>query len=421
MIKGRNLTLDLKTTAWGGVKSYSLINSPIIAPLNAAVTQLQELQTDSVSKELFREFVIEHGPFDIIHFQTLEGLSPYVLELKSDFPNIRFVYSVHDYGLVCPNVRLWTDDKRNCYENFERHDCKKCMKNKAVGPLSNIKLRRPSVVGKIYVIPKLMNRIYFKLSSTVRGLIGMPYWFDDDCVVQYRDINIRLINKYVDAVLCVSNRVSEIIEYFGVERRILHTNYIGTKVAENANYSLSTSSDSEVLTLLYMGYAVEEKGFFFLLEALEQMPKEECSKIALKFASKIDDNSIIERIYQLKSKFNAVTLYNGYSHTDFPQIMKDVNLGIVPPLWEDNLPQVAIEMIANGVPVLTSNNGGAHELNRYQEFVFNTKEELHDKLTKILHNRQLLNDYWQFSNQLTTMASHIDSMLNLYQCVMNNS
>ena len=62
--------------------------------------------------------------------------------------------------------------------------------------------------------------------------------------------------------------------------------------------------------------------------------------------------------------------------------MEDVNLGIVPPLWEDNLPQVAIEMISNGIPVLTSMNGGAKELNSHVMFRFHTEKDLLEKIKK---------------------------------------
>src|SRR5262249_23128484 len=39
-----------------------------------------------------------------------------------------------------------------------------------------------------------------------------------------------------------------------------------------------------------------------------------------------------------------------------------IDLGIVPVLWEDNLPQVAIEFVGSGLPVLSSDLGGAQEL-----------------------------------------------------------
>ncbi len=69
-------------------------------------------------------------------------------------------------------------------------------------------------------------------------------------------------------------------------------------------------------------------------------------------------------------RFDTVTFYNGYTHAQLPRILAGVDLGVVPVLWEDNLPQVAIECVASGVPILTSNRGGAQELLNCPALVF---------------------------------------------------
>ena len=95
--------------------------------------------------------------------------------------------------------------------------------------------------------------------------------------------------------------------------------------------------------------------------------------------------------------------------------MKDVNIAIVPPLWEDNLPQVAIELIANGIPVLTSSYGGAHELNSHSAFVFKDANDLQNKLLNIKEHRELLVEYWKNVKPLTTMSQHINNLIRVYR------
>ena len=359
-------------------------------------------------------FLIEKGPFDVIHFQTLEGLVPNVLELKDEFPNMRIIYSVHDYGIVCPNVRLWTNTKNNCFINQQHRDCGRCMKDYAIIKPEWVISRRPAIPGQKTIKPSIVIRAYIRIAMILRKKYCPLKWFNNLCVSEFRQNNINMINKYVDSVLCVSGRVAEVMTAFGIEKSKLHINYIGTKVAENVEYKLKEDATNDILTLLYMGYAAEEKGFFFYLEMLEQMPAESCSRISLKFASKIRDRNIVNRLNLLKKKFYGVTHYNGYTHADFPVIMKGVNLGIVPPLWEDNLPQVTIEMIANGIPVLTSCYGGAHELNTHPGFVFTSKNDLRDKILDIFNNRNLLNDYWNYSKHLVTFNEHVESLINYY-------
>ena len=100
-------------------------------------------------------------------------------------------------------------------------------------------------------------------------------------------------------------------------------------------------------------------GNYLYLSALDKIDEKIASAIDLKFATRITDRLAYEHALSLKEKFHDVIFYDGYTHEDFPKIMQDVILCIVPPLWEDNLPQVTIEMIANGIPVLTSSHGGS--------------------------------------------------------------
>ena len=140
-----------------------------------------------------------------------------------------------------------------------------------------------------------------------------------------------------------------------------------------------------------------------------------CGTFLLKFASRISDKSAYRRVLALKRKFKGVTFYNGYTHADFPKIMDGVSLGVVPPLWEDNLPQVALEMIANGIPVLASGNGGAHELNAHPMFKFDGLEDLKGKIAAISKDRSCLEDYWNFAVRLTTMEEHVGQLLDIYK------
>lgn len=397
---------------WKNVKMYTLINSSVIAPLSAAATQLNQIDDDTMSKRLFSEFIKKYGPFDVIHFHSIEGLSTNVFELKKDYPNTRFIYSVHDYGLVCPNVKLWSIKNRNCYSNWSERDCGVCMRKYASYSLKWIKDMRPVKCGEKEKTPAVGVRFIHSLIRFYRQKFS--YRFSNECVSGLRARNIDLINKYADAVLCVSKRVKDIMEFYGIKSEIVHVNYIGTRVAERVDYSLRTNPNSDMFTLLYMGYASVNKGFFDYLDTLEKLPSEECKCINLKFASKIDNKFILDRLEKLKTKYNSLTLYNGYTHEDFANIMKDVNLGIVPPLWEDNLPQVTIEMISNGIPVLTSSHGGAHELNAHPDFMF-IDGELGQKIINIIHNRNLLGKYWTYAQKLTTMDEHVYNLMKIYK------
>lgn len=398
------------------VKCFSIVNSPISAPHRFAVSQLKDFFKENSLKSLFKDFIEEKGPFDVIHFQSIEGLSPNILELKKDFPQSKFIYSIHDYGLFCPNVRLWTDKGTNCYKDVIKRDCSLCMRADETARIWKLAIYLRSTKSKNLQEDLLLSRVKKGVVSRLSSFCGRFKKKNSlGDYISFREKNIEMINIYVDEVLCVSNRVCDIASFFGVNKDKLHVCYIGTKVAELTQYSSATNVDTSIFTILYMGYATPDKGFFLLFDVLESMPKEFQSSTNIKFATKLDNKCVREKVEKLKEKYNQVTVYNGYSHADFPIIMKDVNLGIVPPQWEDNLPQVSIEMIANGVPVLTSNCGGAHELNSSPAFCFKDINDFKQKLLAIKNDRELLKTYWSYSKKLTTMDEHIQKLLELYR------
>lgn len=121
-------------------------------------------------------------------------------------------------------------------------------------------------------------------------------------------------------------------------------------------------------------------------------------------------------IYQLLKNFRSVKVINGYTHNDLINILNGCDLSIVPVLWEDNLPQIAIESVAYGVPVLASSCGGASELTDSGLFRFEGGNS-EDMLAKIIHfvdHPEDLEKYWQGHHGLMTMEEHLKQLLPYY-------
>ena len=230
----------------------------------------------------------------------------------------------------------------------------------------------------------------------------------------YRRYCIENLNKYVDLELAVSKRVKEIVCKYGIIEDKVVVNYIGTKVADNAIGRCLNHFDGKILTLLYMGYAEKAKGFYFFMDALKNINCDLSRNIIVKIASRVSAKDKIN-IEKLRHKFKDIIIYNGYSHDDFQKIFKEVNVGILCPLWEDNLPQVAIEMIANGIPVIVSSNGGAKELNAHPDFVFRDMSDFVSKLEKLFMKPDVLDEYWDYATPLISMETHVAKLMTIYE------
>lgn len=390
-------------------ENYTIVNSPIIAPLAFSISTIERTMSDHTLIKEIDDFIGIHGPFDVIHFQSFEGISSSVLKLKEKYRGIKFFHSIHDYGIICPDIRLWTKQQENCLYSKNKFNCRNCVNSNI--PFIIRVVSEASSRSYEYTVPK-HTWIWNKLVKKAKRIFHKYVPCSNRKYSAYRNFNIANINQYSDGELCVSKRVAEIARSNGVHSEKIIVDYIGTLAAEKAQYKCLNNPYSKYFTLLYMGYAAVEKGFFDYLASVERIPEEEAKDINLVFASKIYDDDTINRIEALKLKFHNVKIFDGYKHADFPVIFDQVNMGICPPLWEDNLPQVAIEMIANGIPVLTSKNGGAQELNNHPDFKYDDHLEIN--ILHIMHNRNLLDSYWSYASILTTMEKHISNLKKIW-------
>ncbi len=403
-------------------KSYQVVNSPVLAPAALSFPYTQDYLYDYELKNVLKGF-IGKNKFDVIHFQNLEGLSLGVFELKEEFPNIKFVYSVHNYFAICPQVMLWEKDTNNCsHENCGEH-CIYCMntdvfKRKVIVnqeiDYSKCKGRNIDSVqrsNQTYLADFYKNKDFIQMQSieSKKHLINV--------FLKYRKINVDYINLYFDKILAVSSRVAEIIEKNGIDKNKLKVSYIGTKIAEKQCMALRNKYQGKIFHLCYLGYMRKMKGFYFLLDALETLPSDVAANISITFATKITDKDVKNRIKEIEKRLFSINIIDGYTHEQLPEIMENVNLGIVPPLWEDNLPQVAIEFKASGIPVLSSNLGGAKELSGSDNFVFEAgnTDDFISKLIHLINNPDLLNDYWKGTPRLTTMRDHMNEIMEIYE------
>ncbi len=406
-------------------KTFKLINSKCLAPANAMHDELNTYLNDNEDYEVLKKFINKCGGFDVIHFNNIEGLSLNCLKIKKDFPNTKVVYSLHNYFFCCPKVNLFYNDEKNCLDYQGGELCKKCLKN-IVSKNKIIMFYKIDRLSEKLHMTKLNNKIRWYAKNLLKKLkkknkqknsyekININSDFK-----KFREKSIDVINKYVDVVLAVSNRVRDIAIKYGIQQEKVFTDYIGTKVAETENL-VNRINNSQELNIAYMGYFNKQKGFDFLVDALEKMPEEIAKKINFFCYARVQDENDkinVAKIKKLNGKLKSAVHFNGYNHQDLPEIYKNIDLGIVPVIWEDNLPQVAIEYVAYGVPVLCSDLGGAQELSEAKEFVFKAGdiEDFQEKIANIINNRDLLKKYFEKKKKLTTMEEHVNSLMKFYK------
>ena len=405
-VSGKLTIKQIENNISDKVKTFEIFNSPVLAPVQQSILNVRYYLEDTTLYDLMKNFIKSVGGFDVIHFNNIEGLSLSVLKLKEDFPNTKFIYSLHNYFPICTMVSLWDVEKNcNCPAN-DYNECANCHRHMSYNAVSNMR--------KIFG--------YFRGAGRIAKLFGRVVQDNDDVDLykRFEEQNIAYINKYIDATLAVSQRVKDIFVAKGFDEKKMHVSYIGTAVAEHQRHENCADINSNPFKIIYMGYMTPPKGFYFFLKALQKMPEDIAKNISVTVVAKhfkFFHLREIRSLNRLKKKFSEVILINGYKHEDQQRLLKDKNLGIVPVLWEDNLPQVAMEQIAYGVPVLCSDLGGASELSNHNpDFTFKAGdfEDFFKKFEHIIQNRHLLQDFWKTVRPLTNMPQHVEFLRKVY-------
>ena len=438
--------IPFPSTEKTGKQRFELINSSVLAPGYFSFFSEELMEQEGKTQRVFFDFIRKYGTFDIIHFHNFEGLPIGVFsELKNFFPNTKLFFSAHNYFPICPQVNLWFEEKENCINYNQGEACTHCLK---FLPIPKEKVKRYRHVRNLLLSSEILLKIakskliknsLVKTKNIVKFLLRKNPHNNEEASSIENDNNlvashgnklyfrerrlkfIQALNSF-DVVTCVSKRVKKIYAEYGVIPDKLHVNYIGTMHADRFEKTASKtgkliSSPEQTLVMTYLGYMRVDKGFYFLLSAYEKMPRDMAAKIGINIVAKFSGkNEDLIRINALKDKFKYVNYQDGYTHDQLDSILAQTTIGVVPVLWEDNLPQVAIETHCRKIPLLCSDLGGPSELSNCEAFKFQAGnyDDFFDKVKNVFDGLTY-EEYWQKAMKPLTMQEHMTELTMLYQ------
>lgn len=402
---------------WNGCHCFEIINSPVVAPAHSMFNHIDQTITNIDIKSLVHNFLRTHN-FDIIHFNNIEGLSIDILDLKKENPETKFIYSFHNYNCVCPQVNLWHSEFENCINNNDYMKCVNCV---IPNDLEKEIEKRICRTDPIY-----LRKIRFFYRHILKNII--PQKKQRENIPQFKSFQnqsfqyknyvetlVTKINQNIDELISVSQRTKEVVCKRGIRNSHHSVLYIGTKFAE-LPYKNKEFSNTEDITIAYIGYMRHDKGYYYLLYLLEKIDINIARKINFIVAARTNNTHEINRLQQLSQRLKSVIFHNGYTHDNLSSILEKAELGIVPVLWEDCLPQVVYEFVCNGIPVLSSDLGGAKEIANNSKFFYKSKciDDFENKLAFLLQNKQELKSFFSSGIRPLTINEHINELTNLY-------
>lgn len=415
-------------------RRFEIVNSAVVAPAHFSFGGRAQIG-DRATENAIEDFLVETGPYDVVHFNNLEGLPAGVLRLRAAFPQTKFILSLHNYYPICPQVNLWQREAWSCTDFDGGRACVNCLPQRhntrhvRLAHALAYRLKRRGIRPGTRTFNLLFRNTMrvaqrsVRLASKLRRRDAAPVGLVADEAAHFaarRPAMIDAINAGCDAVLCVSDRVRAIAQSYGIKADILHTSYIGTAHAPlfaKTSPAASVLNADGTLNAAFLGYMRADKGFPFLLDAIAALPDAEARRLHLTIAAMKRDADTVARMNALRPRLASLTHVDGYSADGLDDLLAEVGLGLIPVMWEDNLPQVAIEMHARHIPLLTSDMGGASELGGTDALTHRAGDtgDFAAKIADVLHGRIDMDAYWKDALAPVSMESHLAALKTFYQ------
>lgn len=322
--------------------------------------------------------LIRQGGFSLIHVHMDFGFSGRLLDWIAA-TGIPYLVSLHDYSHICPRIYM-IDWQGNLCRRVDLNKCARC-----VGSLDQVHLLMRLQRRFRVTLPRIPSKVPKRRMETIRRFLG----------------NASLL-------LPVSERVKEIYSDIVPEARY-RTVQIGNKSALNRDYSKTPSPH---MRAVFIGTLDKKKGAEVLARLLQG-----CQRDDLRFVF----HGRADRVWGARLQELGVELRGAYTPGDLPEIMRNADIGLVLPTWEDNGPQVVMEFINHGTPLLGTRMGGIPDFVREGTgYLFDPYSESETQgAIDFLNNldRPQLQKMMDAIRPLKTPAEHTIEMAAIYQQV----
>lgn len=282
--------------------------------LNNSLTNLDVEKIENIIKKIAPE---------IIHFHMMIDLPLAVINLAKKYAKV--IVSLHDYSYICNRITMIDSQGHLCLDSISGSKCNTCISKLEQNPYTNLIFKKCGKRGQ-EILSNLLPSIHNE---------------------EKHEVATELLSS-VDLLIAVSSRVKEIYQNNGLNNSNFIVNHIGNITANNFRAKKGISQDK--INLAFIGYFSKYKGAELVLKLADKLDSD---KFEIKIFGRIDDN------YISSIESSEIITYEGvYQQKDLANILDNVDLGLVLPVWEDNAPQVVFEFINNGIPVVGTLMGG---------------------------------------------------------------
>lgn len=238
---------------------------------------------------------------DILHHHNIAGFGPSIFDMKA----IKSLYTAHDYWMICPMNGLMKYNGNIC--NFKTN----CM-------MCSLSSMRP---------PQL-----WRYTNTFKNRI-----------------------KNIDVIIAPSNYMKNKLLELGINNKFA--------VIPNFIPEFSEQQSSPIFNFsyfLFVGVIERHKGIINLINTFIKIKYETDTRLLIVGKGSLED--YVNNIIKKNNCDNKIVMLGRVDNYILPNIYKNALAVIIPSIWPENCPLVALEAISHGIPIIVSDKGGLPEL-----------------------------------------------------------
>lgn len=319
---------------------------------------------------VLKKFVEKVKP-EVVHFHTIMGVPIEFLEFLRHC-GIRTVYTTHDFYGLCPKM-LKNNPKKALRISKCSYNCFMCN----IGPSYKKIIIMQSHLYQYLKESRLIREIRSKNKSKVINNSVTNIKLNDEQVnmrYELRKYYLKMF-KMIDIFHFNSSVSREYFKKFLPQAKGKVIPITHSDLKDNRNRIIHHFN--KPMHLGYIGPYDRKKGFFLYTKVLQKDPNN--------FIADFYGDDVYRKIFGNKKFINHGII----SNKNITKQYKKLDLLVVPSLWYETFGYVILEAILQGTPCLVSNNVGSKDL-LPNNWIFRSKEELKNKLDKILTDQYIL-------------------------------
>lgn len=373
-------------------------------------------------ENLFIKYLDKIKP-DVVHIHSRVGFPASINKIAYK-KGIIVCNTIHTYGYICQKRVMIDYDGNYCLGPLNTNKCAVCTgvadyrKERFCALLKNYNKKIKNFYPKIFnCIQKIKCSVYKRRQPDASGGKIMLDSLGRDGQQLAERLSSRLkycvdtLNNYSDCIVCVSNDVKNTLMRCGVSECKLFVQHIGSLIAEKqiTNDQLLHSP----IVVGNIGGVNHYKGIHVLVDAISKIKK---NNFVVKIFGKYDKNYVsclMEKYSDLPIEFTG-----RYRPEDLPEILKQIDVMVLPSICNDTAPQTIFESFSGGVPIIASDIGGFPDFVMHEKngllFEAGNSDDLAEKIDSVLSNPEQLVNYKKNILKLKTITENACELIALY-------